>query len=160
MPANIDDFKNAASTSSMIYVARNKVLLVERGHPPYQGMWALPGGFNDFARQESLERTAVRELFEETNLRTLELVQLCHNSSPTRDPRGQVIDHLYVITKAEGNVRAKDDAKNFRYFSLNNLPKIAFDHGEVMELYKKMQPYLHLFPKINMADYARSLKDE
>jgi len=129
-------YKNPASTASMIVEKDNQVYLVKRKHPPYVGMWALPGGFLD-CDKESLEQTAVRELKEETHIiaRVEDLELLCVNSSPTRDPRGHVIDHVYIVKKYLGTPGAGDDAAKLELFPLDNLPQIAFDHGEVLEKY-------------------------
>jgi len=136
MPTKID-FKNPAATSSMIVEKDNQIYLVKRKHPPYVGMWALPGGFLE-CDKECLEVAAKRELKEETHLiaRIEDLELLCVNSSPTRDPRGHVIDHLYIVKKYSGIPKAGDDAGELRLFPLDNLPQIAFDHGEVLEKYK------------------------
>ena len=139
MPANID-FKNPGATSSMIVEKQGNVYLVKRKHEPYVGMWALPGGFLECDR-ECLEETAVRELGEETpfvaRIENLEL--LCVNSSPTRDPRGHVIDHVYIVKKYVESPHEDgdyDDAAEGRFFRLDNLPPLAFDHREALEKYK------------------------
>jgi 8-oxo-dGTP diphosphatase len=137
MPANIEEYKNPAATASLIVEKDNSVYLVLRKHNPYAGMWALPGGFLN-CDKETLEEAAVRELAEETSLdaKVEDLELLCINSSPKRDPRGHVIDHLYIVKKYSGKPNANDDAADLKLFPLNNLPKIAFDHGEVLEKYK------------------------
>ena len=136
MPAKID-FKNPAATSSMIVEKDSQVYLVLRKHDPYKRMWALPGGFLN-CDKENLEQTAVRELKEETNINAKleDLELLCVNSDPNRDPRGHVIDHIYIVKEYSGNPQEGDDAAKLKLFPLDNLPKIAFDHGEVLEKYK------------------------
>lgn len=137
MPEKIHDFKNAASTASLIFVNDNKLLLIQRDHEPFAGMWAFPGGFLN-CDKESLEQAAIREFFEETNLVTHEdKIQLfCVNSSPTRDPRGHVIDHVYVVLAHYGEMKAKDDARAIAYFDLDKLPPLAFDHGDVIKAFR------------------------
>lgn len=149
MPAKID-FKNPSSTSSMIVIKENtkfyegmlrnydtQILLVKRKHQPYADMWALPGGFLD-CDKESLEETAVRELKEETSLEAKkeDLELLCVNSDPKRDPRGHVIDHVYIVKKYSGIAKAADDAKELKYFPLDDLPTLAFDHAQSIDKYK------------------------
>jgi len=141
MPAKLN-FKNPAATASMIVEKDNQIYLVKRKHPPYAGMLALPGGFLNCDR-ESLEETAVRELKEETpfGARVEDIELLCVNSSPTRDPRGHVIDHVYIIKKYlecphESGDYDDADSDGSRLFPLDNLPALAFDHGEVLEKYK------------------------
>lgn len=127
------DFKNAASTSSLIYVIDDKVLLIKRKHEPFLGMWALPGGFLN-CDEESLEQAAIREFFEETNLVTcLDQIELFSvSSSPKRDPRGHVIDHVYFVKESFGEIKAKDDAESFCFFDIYCLPDLAFDHAYVL----------------------------
>jgi 8-oxo-dGTP diphosphatase len=129
MPEKLD-FKNAGSTASMI-VSKDGIglYLIKRKHEPFKGMWALPGGFHN-CDQETLEQTALRELREETSLeaKISDLVLVCVNSDPDRDPRGHVIDHVYFVTEFSGTPKAQDDAKEIEYFKFSNLPKLAFDH--------------------------------
>ncbi len=133
-------YKNPAATSSMIVERRGNILLVERKHEPFQGMLALPGGFLDYGK-ETLEQAAVRELAEETSLkaRTQDLILLCVNSSPTRDPRGHVIDHVYIVTQYQGQARANDDASRIIWTPLDNVPCLAFDHSSNIERYIKFK---------------------
>jgi len=134
MPEDIV-FKNAASTASIIYVFNHKILLVQRDHKPFAGMWALPGGFLN-CDQETLEDAALREFFEETNLSIKTPPKLfCVNSSPTRDPRGHVIDHVFILQDCYGIPKAKDDARDLKFFHLDALPELAFDHQEVVDRY-------------------------
>lgn len=137
MPEKIHDFKNAASTASLIFVNDNKLLLIQRDHEPFAGMWALPGGFLN-CDKETLEEAAIREFFEETNLVTNKdkIHLFCVNSSPTRDPRGHVIDHVYVVLSHYGEMKAKDDARAIAYFDLNELPPLAFDHEDVIKAFR------------------------
>lgn len=130
-------FKNPAATSSMIVERKGKICYVKRKYEPYKGMLALPGGFLDYMK-ESLEQTAVRELKEETNLdanpNKLELLMV--NSSPDRDPRNHVIDHIYIVKEYRGIPKAGDDAEELYWISLEKTPKLAFDHNKVIEKYK------------------------
>jgi len=131
------EFKNPAATATMIVQNENfEILLVKRKHPPFKDMWALPGGFLNYGK-ETLEQTAVRELKEETCLETTikDITLLRVASNPDRDPRGHVIDHIYVIQKYSGTAKAADDAKEIKWFSLDNLPPIAFDHMDSIKKY-------------------------
>lgn len=136
MPADIHGFKNAASTASLLYVLDNKILLIQRDHEPFVGMWALPGGFLN-CDKESLEEAATREFFEETNLvaREEDIQMFIVNSSPTRDPRGHVIDHVYIVNFCTGLIKAKDDARAIEWFEYSKLPDLAFDHADVIDKY-------------------------
>ncbi|MDD5649388.1 MAG: NUDIX hydrolase [Candidatus Nanoarchaeia archaeon] len=137
------EFKNAASTASLIVCKENCVYLIKRKHDPFKGQWALPGGFLN-CDQESLEEAAVRELFEETKLKakieSLKLVMV--NSNPKRDPRGHVIDHVFIVVDFDGEPEAADDASEIKKFNIDALPELAFDHKEVLS--RLIKPYKNL----------------
>jgi 8-oxo-dGTP diphosphatase len=133
-----EEYRNPAATATIIVERGSRILLIRRKHEPYQGRLALPGGFLNCG-QETLERTAQRELYEETGLRVRQddLHLLCVNSSPYRDPRGHVIDHIYFALNAEGKARADDDAKSLEWRELGEIPKrLAFDHSKAVGRYK------------------------
>lgn len=110
-----------------------RVLLIERGNPPFKGKWALPGGFLDM--DETLEEAVVRELHEETSLSGIELKQLHAFSSLDRDPRGRTISVIFWgILENKQEAKAGDDASKTQWFEINNLPSLAFDHDEVLQL--------------------------
>lgn len=110
-----------------------EVLLIERKHPPYQGCWAIPGGFVD--EGEDLEPAAIRELEEETGLKVKSLQQLHTFGRPDRDPRKRIVSivHWTVLEDSKVEVQAADDAEKAEWFNINQLPELAFDHKEVME---------------------------
>lgn len=110
-----------------------EILLIKRLNEPFKDCWALPGGFVD--ENEDLEAAAHRELKEETNLEVDELYQIGAFGTPGRDPRGHMISIAYLgyINETE-NAKAMDDAKELKWFNINNLPKLAFDHKEIIEM--------------------------
>ncbi|MEK6964431.1 MAG: NUDIX hydrolase [Nanoarchaeota archaeon] len=108
------------------------LVLIERGHEPYKGKWALPGGFQEWG--ESLEETAVREAKEETSLDIELLDQLRVYSNPDRDPRGPV-NSVGYIARTTGTPKAGDDAKNIHLFKPDQLPLLAFDHPKRIREY-------------------------
>lgn len=109
----------------------NEILLIKRLNEPYKNCWALPGGFVD--ENEDLEQAARRELFEETNIETDKMIQIGAFGKPYRDPRGHMISIAYQTYYIKNQtVQAKDDAKEVKWFSLNNLPELAFDHLEII----------------------------
>jgi 8-oxo-dGTP diphosphatase len=109
-----------------------KVLLIRRGHAPFQGKWAIPGGFVN--ADESLDAAARRELEEETEVREVYLEQLYTFGEPKRDPRGRVVTVAYFALVGEDvAARAGDDAAAVTWRSVNDLPALAFDHDEIVQ---------------------------
>lgn len=113
-----------------------RVLLVQRNGEPFAGDWALPGGFVQM--DEDLETAAHRELVEETNVQDVYLEQLYTFGEPERDPRGRVITVTYFALlsldqAAEQAIQAGDDAGDARWWNMYALPKLAFDHGRILD---------------------------
>ena len=108
------------------------VLLIRRGHEPFENRWAIPGGF--VHENESLDAAAARELEEETGLSDLPLRQIRAFGDPGRDPRGWTVSVVYLalIDSRECTLRAGDDAREAEWFSLDELPSLAFDHDTVL----------------------------
>lgn len=111
-----------------------EVLLIERGNYPFEGMWALPGGFLDM--DETLEQGVIRELEEETGLKSIELKQLHAYSAIGRDPRGRTVTITFygMVKFSYSKVQAGDDARNAEWFPVNKIDKLAFDHQEMIEM--------------------------
>jgi 8-oxo-dGTP diphosphatase len=110
-----------------------KLLLIKRGGDPFKGKWALPGGFVEM--DESLDDAARRELQEETGLTRLYLEQLYTFGAPNRDPRGRVITVAYwALTRVLAQpIRADSDAAQAAWFALSDLPRLAFDHADIID---------------------------
>lgn len=108
-----------------------RVLLVERGNEPYKGCWAFPGGFMNM--DETTAEAARRELREETGLDVGAIRQLGAYDRVDRDPRGRVITVAYIaIVDDAGDVCGGDDAHDARWFRLDSLPTLAFDHDKIL----------------------------
>ncbi len=111
-----------------------KVLLIQRAHEPFEGQWALPGGFVDM--DEGLEEAALRELEEETGVHDVFIEQLYTFGDPGRDPRGRVVSVAYyaLVNLEEHPVSADSDARRVEWFQANRLPRLAFDHEKILQL--------------------------
>lgn len=117
-------YDNPAPTAGVLVLEDDKVLLVKRRYEPYQGLWVIPSGYIE--RGEGPAETAVREMEEETGLKVslggVHSVEPCFD-----DPRG---DTVFIVYRGEiegGGIKPGDDAEEARFFSLKELPEIAFD---------------------------------
>jgi len=116
-----------------IYGGDLQLLLIQRGHPPFEGKWALPGGYVDI--DEPIGSAAERELQEETGIKNLPLLEARVVGTPGRDPRGRTITIVHVGAiplNADIKEKAGDDARLARWFSVNQLPATAFDHDKII----------------------------
>ncbi len=112
-----------------IIVLQEGIVLIRRDRPPYEGCYALPGGFVEPG--ESVEEAVCREAREETGLE-LELLGLVGvYSRPDRDPRGHVVSLCY-LARGRGELRSGSDARSAEVFGIDELPSLAFDHDQMM----------------------------
>ncbi|MFT4760005.1 MAG: 8-oxo-dGTP diphosphatase [Paraglaciecola sp.] len=111
-----------------------KVLLIQRGTQPYKDMWALPGG--PVHKAEALRQAALRVLEEETGVHDIFMEQLFTFGKLGRDPRGRFVTVAYfaLVNLLEHPAEAKADTRNVEWFEITNLPKLAFDHEDILEL--------------------------
>lgn len=111
-----------------------KVLLIQRDLPPFEGRWALPGGFVHL--DETIDDAARRELEEETGVRTVYLEQLFTFGAIDRDPRERVVSvAYYALVQLSGHrVHAATDARATAWFAIADLPRLAFDHVTILKL--------------------------
>lgn len=112
---------------------RLKVLLIQRKQPPFEHMWAIPGGFIHVG--ETLEQAAARRLHEETNVDKIYLEQLGSFGNPSRDPRARVITVAYyaLVSAEKLSLEAHANAEDVGWFSIDELPRLAFDHKEIVD---------------------------
>jgi len=110
-----------------------KVLLIQRGQAPFEGQWALPGGF--VRLDETLDEAARRELQEETGVNNVFLEQLYTYSAVDRDPRERVVTVAYfaLAKLCDHRIKATTDARNAAWFAVHDAPKLAFDHAKILE---------------------------
>ena len=111
---------------------RLNVLLIERGIAPYKGRWAFPGGF--LKMDEDAETGALRELYEETGLKTAYVRQFHTFSDPNRDPRERVITVAYYALVRISEVKGGDDAAKAEWFPIDKIPALAFDHDQILRV--------------------------
>lgn len=132
------DYPRPALTVDAVIIRKYKdtaqVLLINRKHYPFEGMWALPGGFVDM--DETCEEAIVRELIEETSLHVPELRQMHTFSALGRDPRGRTVSVTFfgVADYLDSAVKGGDDAGDARWFDIRNTPELAFDHHEAIRM--------------------------
>ena len=109
-----------------------QLLLIQRDLPPFEGKWALPGGF--VRMDETLEESARRELQEETGLENVYLEQLFTIGELDRDPRERVVTVAYyaLVKLSDHRVQAATDARNAAWFAVDDVPPLAFDHQEIL----------------------------
>ncbi|MBA2363270.1 MAG: NUDIX hydrolase [Chloroflexia bacterium] len=109
------------------------LLFIRRGAEPYEGFWALPGGFLEL--EETLQQAALRELEEETGLRPDAVLPGPVFDAVHRDPRGRVISvpHVAVVLAEDVELHHGSDASDAEFFPLSALPEqLAFDHFDII----------------------------
>jgi len=117
-------------TVDTVIIYMEKIVLIRRKNPPFQGHFALPGGFVEVG--ETIETAAVREAKEETGL-DVEIIKLLGvYSDPSRDPRGHTVSVCFLAV-GSGNLKAGSDALDTGLFGINEIPELAFDHNKIIE---------------------------
>lgn len=131
------------------------ILLVERGVEPYKGSWALPGGFMKI--DETVEQCAIRELKEETGVADIYLEQFHTFSDVKRDPRERVVTVAFfaLVRKSDFQLLAGDDAARASWFEVDELPPLAFDHGQIIGMARE-----HIKEVLRTRPIAFKLLDE
>jgi 8-oxo-dGTP diphosphatase len=125
----MSEHKNRGLSVDGVILRGKKILLIKRGNDPFKGHWALPGGYVDW--NETTEEAVAREVLEETGLKVISAKLTGIYSSPSRHPQ-QVITIGYLV-ETSGEPKAGDDALEFNWFSLGELPSgLAFDHNKII----------------------------
>jgi 8-oxo-dGTP diphosphatase len=140
MPFTYDYPRLALTVDAVVFrknEGNNEVLLIRRKFYPFEGMWALPGGFVDM--EETVEEAVVRELEEETGLKDVKLEQLYVFSTIGRDPRGRTVSVTFtgITDMLNSKLYHGDDAADASWFPLDKIPQLAFDHIEAVEMARK-----------------------
>lgn len=110
------------------------ILLIRRKYEPFQKSWALPGGL--VGTDESLEDAVRRELLEESGVDVNYLEQLYSFGKPDRDPRNRVVTVTYfgLVRPSDYQLSAQTDAEDVAWHSIDQIPKLAFDHKTIIDL--------------------------
>lgn len=108
---------------------KDEIVLIRRKNPPYEGHYALPGGFVEVG--ETTEDAVRREAKEETGLDIELLCLVGVYSDPSRDPRGHIVSVCY-LAQGNGELKSGSDAKSAEIFRPDNLPALAFDHEKII----------------------------
>ena len=109
---------------------QGRVLLIRRKHPPFEGHYALPGGFVDVG--ERVEDACRRELEEETGAKVGRMHLIGVYSQPDRDPRGHTCSVAYLARARSNKVQAGDDAAAAEWVANWRKQKLAFDHMQIL----------------------------
>ena len=116
--------------------SRIMILLIQRKFDPFQGFWALPGGF--VGMEETLLQACSRELSEETGLKNIVLKQFFTFDAIARDPRHRTVTTVFYSKINDiPPVFGGDDASGAEWFPVNSLPEMAFDHAEIVRKFVK-----------------------
>src|SRR5881296_2623617 len=111
-----------------------KLVAIRRRNDPFRGMPALPGGFVELG--ETTVEAVVREVREETGLETRVKRLVGVFSDPKRDPRGHVISIVYELEAIGGRLKAGSDATAIECVNLSAVPVMAFDHNEIVRVWR------------------------
>ncbi|OIP01562.1 MAG: hypothetical protein AUJ98_03905 [Bacteroidetes bacterium CG2_30_33_31] len=123
----------AVTVDALVFSTDKKVLLIKRKNPPFEGLWALPGGFLNI--DETLESAVARELFEETGIKNIDLKQFKTFGDINRDPRHRTLTVTFIGIINNSNdylPTANDDASESNWFDFEDLPNLAFDHSKII----------------------------
>ncbi|MBO0765955.1 MAG: NUDIX hydrolase [Hyphomicrobiaceae bacterium] len=118
------------ATDCVVFDGSGRVLLVRRKNPPFQGQFALPGGFVDIG--ETVEHACRRELMEETGVKAGRLRLVGVYSDPRRDPRGHTCSVVFLAVVRRANAKAGDDAAAVAWVDNWHKDDLAFDHAKVL----------------------------
>lgn len=108
-----------------------RLVAVRRRYDPHEGQDCLPGGMVEYG--ETVEEAVVREVREETGLRTEVEGLVGVYSAPGRDPRGHVISLAFALRSVGGELRSGSDAAGVGLLDPQDLPEMGFDHNAIVE---------------------------
>jgi 8-oxo-dGTP diphosphatase len=114
----------------VVFDPQGRLLLIRRKNPPFQGQYALPGGFVDYG--ETTEQAAARELLGETGLNADQLSLVGVYSDPGRDPRGHTVSIAYLARVSHFVPHAGDDAAQAAFVADWDRQELAFNHNAIV----------------------------
>jgi 8-oxo-dGTP diphosphatase len=123
-------YKNPKLTVDGVIIKDNKILLIKRNRDPFKNKWSLPGGYVEYS--EKVEDAVIRELSEETGLNVKINKLFGVYSDPNRDPRCHTITIVYLMNIIGGILKSGDDASDARFFDIEKIPALAFDHEKII----------------------------
>lgn len=128
-------------TVDAVVAEKGKILLVKRKNIPFQGQWALPGGFVE--RGETLRKAVMREVLEETGLKVSPGKIIGIYDDPKREPvRGHAVTVGFLCAVKGGKLKPQfEEVKETRFFPVKEIRKlkIAFDHRKIINDALKMR---------------------
>ncbi len=119
------------TVDAVVPMGENRILLIRRANEPFQGCWALPGGFVDVG--ERVEDACLRELREETGIVGEIRCLVGVFSDPNRDPRGHTVSVVYAVGRVGGEIQGADDASEAAAVPFDDHLELAFDHRQIIE---------------------------
>ena len=131
------DYPHFALTVDAVIFSKSdsglNVLLICRAKEPFKDCWAFPGGYVNI--DEVIDNAVYRELKEETNISNVSLKRFDVFDAPDRDPRERTVSVVYYgfINESHVPIKAGDDAKDAKWFPVNKLPELAFDHFKILK---------------------------
>ncbi|HEY7459641.1 MAG TPA: NUDIX hydrolase [Xanthobacteraceae bacterium] len=125
----MDSRQPSLAVDCAVFDTTARLLLIRRRHPPFQGQYALPGGFIEYG--ETVEQAAARELVEETGLVSTRLTLIGVYSDPKRDPRGHVVSVAYLAAVTHYDAKPGDDAVRAEFVANWRSESLAFDHDRI-----------------------------
>lgn len=127
------NYKSPKLTVDGIILKNYEIILIKRKNQPFKGKWALPGGFVEYG--EKTEDAIIREVFEETGLKTMIKHLIGVYSDPKRDPRGHTVTIVYSLEICGGEMKSSGDACDVKFFNIYKLPDLSFDHNIIIKDY-------------------------
>jgi 8-oxo-dGTP diphosphatase len=124
------------TTVDAVIIKKSRILLVKRRFEPYKGFWVVPGGFVE--EGETVEQAARREAFEETGLKVKLVKFVGVYSDPKRDTKRGTIAVAFIAKPLSGKIGGDSEVEDVRWFRLDELPKLGFDHRKIVDDARRM----------------------